>query len=30
MIEILVVLGLTFTGMVVRAAFLDYLDSVRK
>jgi hypothetical protein len=30
MMEFLVVVGLTFTGLVVKASFLDYLDEVRK
>ena len=30
MIELAVVLGLTFVGLAVRAAFLDYLDTIRK
>ena len=30
MIELAVVVGLTFAGLVVKAAFLDYLDSIRK
>ena len=29
MIEFLVVVGITFTLMVVKAAFLDYLDEQR-
>jgi hypothetical protein len=30
MIELLVVIMLTFAGLVVKASFLDYLDEVRK
>jgi hypothetical protein len=30
MIELLVVVMLTFAGLVVKASFLDYLDEVRK
>jgi hypothetical protein len=30
MIELLVVIMLTFAGLVVKASFLDYLDEVKK
>jgi len=30
MMELFVVIMLTFAGLVVKASFLDYLDEVRK
>lgn len=30
MIELMVVIGLAFVILVVKASFLDYLDSIRK